>query len=59
METCRKQALRMTQAESNLSSMTLDDRVKACMAAKGFKFSALYYNCGHGDPYEDAACYAR
>jgi hypothetical protein len=59
METCRKEALRITQTELHSSAMTLDDRVKACMAARGFRFSALSYNCGHGDPYQDAACYSR
>ena len=32
---------------------------KSCMSAKGYRFSALPYACGHDDPYGDAACYVR
>jgi hypothetical protein len=59
METCRVEAQRIHPAESSPHSNILDEYVKGCMAAKGYKFNAVSYNCGHGDAYEDSACYAR
>jgi hypothetical protein len=57
MEACHRDALRAYPAQSSLYSNSLDEFLKACMVAKGYTFSTLRYDCGHGDPYEDAACY--
>jgi len=59
MKTCRVEAQQLHPAESSPHSNTLDEYVKGCMAAKGYRFNAVSYNCGHGDAYEDAACYVR
>ncbi len=59
MEICRSDSLRMYPAGSSPYSYNLNSYVKACMAAKGYAFSTLPYDCGHGDPYEDPACYVR
>ena len=53
MAHCRAEAQRL------ISDDDLDAQVKSCMAAKGYRFSALPYACGHDDPYGDAACYVR
>jgi hypothetical protein len=57
MVACHSQALRMYPHNSGPYSTRLDSYEKACMAARGYRFSAASADCGRGDLYEDAACY--
>jgi hypothetical protein len=54
MAHCRAEAQRSISDDGDLEAQE-----KSCMAAKGYRFSALPYACGHDDPYGDAACYVR
>jgi hypothetical protein len=55
MQACRQDAAREVSAEGGKS----DEFAKACMVAKGYRFSAVPFDCGQGDQYENAACYTR
>jgi hypothetical protein len=57
MVACHSEAQRMYPQDTGPYSTQLDSYEKACMAAKGYRFSAARANCGRGDLYEDAACY--
>ena len=57
MATCLSTALRMYPEESSANSIDLDNYVIQCMRAKGYRFSAIRHDCGHGDMFQDAACY--
>jgi hypothetical protein len=59
MAHCRGEALRLYSDADRSDADGLDGYQKSCMTAKGYRFSAMPYNCGHGDPYGDAACYVR
>lgn len=59
MQTCLSDAQRMQKAGSISDSSDLDDYVKACMAANGYRLNAVHSGCGHGDPFRDASCYVR
>ena len=59
MQACLSDAQRMQKAGSIADSGALDDYVKACMEANGYRLNAVYSGCGRGDPFRDANCYAR
>jgi len=59
MQTCLSDAQRLQKAGSISDSRDLDDYVKACMEANGYRFSAIHFGCGHGDLFRDATCYVR
>jgi hypothetical protein len=59
MASCHARAQRAYPEEPNPRSSRWDEYLKACMATEGYKFNAVSFNCGHGDAYEDAACYVR
>jgi hypothetical protein len=59
MATCHARAQRAYPQEADPRSEKWDEYLKACMATEGYKFNAVSFNCGHGDAYEDAACYVR
>ncbi len=53
---CHEAALRDFPGDAD----AINDAQKSCMAAKGYRFSAIaYYSCGRGDLYSDATCYVR
>jgi hypothetical protein len=54
MVACHSEAVRMYPQNSGT---LLDSYEKACMAARGYRFSATRADCGRGDLYENAACY--
>jgi len=55
---CHKAAIK-TYSGGDGGDPAMSDFQKSCMASKGYRFSAIAYNCGRGDLYGDAACYAR
>ena len=59
MQTCLSEAQRMQKAGSLPDANALDDYVKACMEAKGYRLNAVQSGCGRGDPFRDSSCYAR
>jgi len=59
MAHCRVEAQRSFSDGDRSNADGLEDYEKSCMTAKGYRFSALPYDCGHDDPYGDAACYVR
>jgi hypothetical protein len=59
MANCHVEALRSFSDADGGDADGLDNYEKSCMTAKGYRFSALPYDCGHSDPYRDAACYIR
>jgi hypothetical protein len=59
MQACHQEAQRAFPSESGPHSSKLDEFEKACMVAKGYRFSAVPYDCGQGDQYENASCYVR
>jgi hypothetical protein len=58
MIACHSQAIQTYPQASGPFSPLLDSYEKACMAARGFRFSAARADCGRGDLYENAACYS-
>ena len=59
MQTCLSDAQRMQKAGSLPDANAVDDYVKACMEANGYRLNAVHSGCGHGDPFRDASCYVR
>ncbi len=59
MATCRARAQRAYSQAATPGSEKWDEYLKACMATEGYKFNAVSFNCGHGDAYENAACYVQ
>ena len=59
MRTCLSEAQRMQQAGSISNPSDLDEYVKKCMDANGYRLNAMHSGCGHGDPYRDEACYVQ
>jgi hypothetical protein len=59
MQACHQEAQQAFPSESGPHSSKLDQFEKACMNAKGYNFSAVPYDCGQGDQYENAHCYSR
>ena len=59
METCLSDAERARKVGSIADASALDDYVKACMEAKGYRLNAVQSGCGRGDPFRDSSCYAR
>jgi hypothetical protein len=59
MQTCLSEALPTQQAESSPHPSDLDEYVKLCMEANGYRLNPVYFGCGHGDPYRDARCYVQ
>ena len=59
MASCHARAQRAYAQAASPGSERWDEYLKACMASEGYRFNAVSFNCGHGDAYEDAACYVR
>jgi hypothetical protein len=59
MSACRRDAQHAFAAASGSEPSRLDELEKACMADKGYRFSAVAADCGQGDPYENAHCYTK
>jgi hypothetical protein len=59
MATCHARAQHAYPEEQGPHSDRWDEYLKACMTSEGYRFNAVSFNCGHGDAYENAACYVR
>jgi hypothetical protein len=59
MQACLSDAQRMQKAGSLPDASALDDYIKACMEANGYRLSAIHSGCGRGDPFLDSSCYVR
>lgn len=59
MAACRGETALSYAGAGGRDADGLDAQQKSCMAEKGYSFSAVPFDCGHGDPYQDAACYVR
>jgi hypothetical protein len=57
--TCLSEAQRTQQAESSPDPSDLDEYVKECMEANGYRLNPIHSGCGHGDPYRDARFYVQ
>ena len=57
MQTCLSEAQRMQKAGLIPDAYALDDYVKACMEANGYRLNAVHSGCGRGDAFLNSSCY--